>query len=237
MLAQCTYTALCCSSYYVGVTSLEEGNLNQPCCSFQGSFVRMDIETGHIIWQTKMLPDNGGKFGFYSGAAIWGSSPPIDEKRRRVYIATGNTYTVPPNVQACQEAQNNKTHPDVPDPCILPVDHSESILALDLNSGEIVWSKHLGGYDTWNAACLPNLKPPSGPDNCPSIPGPDADFGEAPMLLSVRKAVNKTKEPGWQDIVVTGQKNGFVWALDRDYGTLVWVAVSSATNRSLFLTS
>lgn len=197
----------------------------------------MDIKTGHVIWQTKMIPDNGGKFGNYSGAALWGSSPPIDEKRRHVYIATGNLYDAPPDIQACQAAQNNKTTPDIPNPCISPEDHSESILALDLDSGEIVWSRHLGGVDVWNAACIPQLKPP-GPDNCPSHPGDDYDFGEAPMLLTVRKmkkSEGNEEEHGWRDLVVAGQKSGFVWALDRDNGTLVWDAVSPASNCSLFL--
>lgn len=208
-------------SYYVGISSREEGNLNGPCCSFQGSFVRMDVKTGRVIWQTKMLPDNGGKYGEYSGAAIWGSTSPIDKKRRHVYTATGNLYQAPPDVQACQDAQNNKTHPDVPDPCIKPGDHSEAILALDLDTGDFVWSTPLGGIDVWNAACIPALKPP-GPDNCPPSPGDDYDFGEAPMLLTVRNKNNS----GWHDIVVAGQKSGFVWALDRDNGSLVWDAVA-----------
>jgi glucose dehydrogenase len=131
-------------------------------------------------------------------------------------------YSVPPDIEACQEAQNNKTTPDVPDPCIKPDDHSESILALDLDSGSIVWSNHLGGYDTWVFAC--DLPPPSaGPDNCPKIPGPDSDFGEAPMMLTVP---NKDAKSQWLDIVVAGQKSGFVWALERDHGKRVWDAVS-----------
>lgn len=209
------------SAYYVGVSSDEEGNIDEPCCSFQGSMVSMDVKTGRILWQTKMVPDNGGRNGGYSGAAIWGSSPPVDAKRRHVYVATGNLYSVPADVEACQEAQNNKTTPDVPDPCIKPDDHSESILALDLDSGRIVWSNHLGGYDTWVLAC--DLPPPSGPDNCPKIAGPDSDFGEAPMMLTVP---NKDAKSQWLDIVVAGQKSGFVWALERDHGKRVWDAVA-----------
>lgn len=195
----------------------------------------MDIKTGRVLWQTKMIPDNGGKFGFYSGAAVWGSSPPIDKKRRHVYMGTGNLYTTPPQVQACQAAQDNKTTPDIPNPCIKPGDHSESILALDLDSGAIVWSKHLGAYDTWSAACLPALKPPSGPNNCPAIAGPDYDFGEAPLLLTVRNVNKSEGDEDWRDIAVAGQKSGIVWALDRSTGTLVWNTVSPAITSTLFL--
>lgn len=193
--------------------------------------MRVDIKTGSIIWRTKMIPDNGGKGHLYSGAALWGSSPPIDVKRNLVFIATGNLYSVPPDVQACQLREANKTVPDNPNPCIRAGDHSESILALDLDTGKIVWAHHLGGVDVWNIACVYGTSQP----NCPPASGPDYDFGEAPMLLTVHK--NKSKEfttgddddddEEWQDIVVAGQKSGFVWALDRDDGHIVWDAVST----------
>ncbi|KAG0605212.1 hypothetical protein M758_9G040200 [Ceratodon purpureus] len=184
----------------------------------------MDITTGSIIWKTKMLPDNQGQYGAYSGAAIWGSSPPIDKKRRHVYVATGNLYSVPPEIEACQEEQENKTTPDVPNPCVKPEDHSESIVALDLDSGRIVWSNQLGGYDTFVLACIPAFSG-SGPNNCPKFPGPDFDFGEAPMLLTVLSK-DRGKLPKLLDILVAGQKSGIVWALERDHGKLVWDAVA-----------
>jgi len=195
--------------------------------------VKLDIKTGEIKWQTKMLPDNDGKVGFYSGAAIWGSSPSIDSKRNMVYIATGNLYSAPPNVSACEEIQNNKTVRDVPDPCISVNDHSESVVALDLESGTIVWAHHLGGFDTWTVACLSNG--PSSP-NCPPVVGPDFDFGEAPMMLSVRTASHSSRgaddDCEWLDIVAVVQKSGIDWALRRDNGTLVWDAVSAPTSSS-----
>lgn len=46
----------------------------------------------------------------------------------------------------------------------------------------------------------------------------DADFGEAPMMLSTQ--VNRSK----LDIVVAVQKSGLAWAIDRD--KLVWSTVS-----------
>lgn len=187
--------------------------------------VKVDIKTGRIKWRTKMLPDNGGKGNLYSGAALWGSSPAVDVKRNLVFIATGNLYSVPPDVQACQLREANKTVPDIPDPCIRAGDYSESILALDLDTGKIVWAHHLGGVDVWNIACLSGLSQP----NCPPASGPDYDFGEAPMLITVRGNKSRESRTGddkeWQDIVVAGQKSGFVWALDRDDGHIVWDAV------------
>ncbi|KAK4417683.1 hypothetical protein Salat_2181000 [Sesamum alatum] len=198
-------------AFYVGVSSLEETYSIQDCCTFRGSFAKLDFQTGAILWQTYMIPDNNGKKGGYAGAALWGSSPSIDTGRNHVYIATGNLYSAPESVEECQERQNNQTVPTHPDECIEPDIHFDSMLALDLNYGEIKWYRQLGGYDVWFFAC----RNPSTP-NCPPGPNPDADFGEAPMVLSI--TVNRTK----LDIVVAVQKSGFAWALDRSNGNLVW---------------
>jgi len=219
------------SSYFLGVSSLEEANSNlTTCCYFQGKMLKIDVKTGSIQWKTLMLPDNHGKTNLYAGAALWGSSPSIDTKRNLVFIATGNLYSAPPSVQKCEAEQHNKTHPDYPDPCIKPEDHSESILALDLDNGNIVWSHHLGAYDTWVEVCAqPSI--PKNP-NCPAIVGPDADFGEAPMMLTIQNIEANSNTPYWQDIVVTGQKNGYVWALDRDNGELLWATVAGPGGRN-----
>ncbi|GLT35382.1 hypothetical protein SLA2020_098410 [Shorea laevis] len=197
--------------FYVGTSSLEEGLSIEECCTFQGSFVKLDAMSGAILWQTFMLPDNFGKKGEYAGAAVWGSSPPIDIQRNLVYIATGNLYSAPENITKCQERENNQTKPTHPDECVEPENHSESILALDLDSGKIKWYNQLGGYDVWFFVCN-NLSTPG----CPPGPSPDADFAEAPMMLTV--PVNGTE----RDIVVAVQKSGLAWALDRDNGSLVW---------------
>lgn len=168
-----------------------------------------------MLWQTYMLPDNHGKKGEYAGAAIWGSSPSIDVRRNLVYIATGNLYSAPQRIQKCQEEENNQTTPSHPDRCIEPDNHSNSILALDMESGKIKWFKQLGGYDVWFIACSNSSNP-----NCPVGPNPDADFGEAPMMLNLR--INGTQ----RDIVTAVQKSGVAWTLDRDNGEIIWSTVS-----------
>ncbi|KAL6325201.1 hypothetical protein AAG906_023046 [Vitis piasezkii] len=119
--------------------------------------IGVDRATGRLAWSTRLesnpagatyvLPDNHGEKGKYAGGAIWGSSPSIDVLRNFVYIATGNLYSAPLNIRECQEQQNNQTVPTQPDPCIEPDNHSNSILAFDLDSGKIKWYRQLGGYD------------------------------------------------------------------------------------------
>ncbi|XP_015894914.3 uncharacterized protein LOC107428835 [Ziziphus jujuba] len=199
-------------AFYVGVSSLEVTLPAKQCCTFRGSLVKLNVRTGAILWQTFMLPDNGGKLGGYAGAAIWGSSPAIDISRRHVYVGTGNLYIAPPEVLRCQEEQNNQTgKPNHPDQCIEPDVHFNSILAVDIDSGKIIWSRQLGGYDVFYFVCLI----PNNPE-CPPGPNLDADFGEAPMLLTTHRNGRR------RDIAVAVQKSGFAWALDRDNGDIVW---------------
>ncbi|KAG4922649.1 hypothetical protein JHK82_051624 [Glycine max] len=125
-------------------------------------FSKLDIESGAILWQTYTIPDNHGEKGEYSGAAVWGSSPPIDASRNHIYIATGNLYTAPLDILECQEKENNvtqPTHPDDPDadfgeaPMMLTIDvngtkqdvvvavqKSGFAWALHRDDGKLIWS-------------------------------------------------------------------------------------------------
>ncbi|KAH0729439.1 hypothetical protein KY289_000627 [Solanum tuberosum] len=58
----------------------------------------------------------------------------------------------------------------------------------------------LGGYDVFTFACLV----PNNPD-CPPGPNMDADFGEAPMMLTI------LSNGRIRDVVVAVQKSGFAW--------------------------
>ncbi|KAL2330008.1 hypothetical protein Fmac_017589 [Flemingia macrophylla] len=198
--------------FYVGISSLEEFVPLAECCTFRGSCVKLDVGSGAIVWKTYMLPDNNNTRGGYAGASVWGSSPSIDVTRNHVYIGTGNLYSAPQRILECQERQNNQTTPTQPDNCVEPDNHSNSMLALHLGSGKIMWYDQFGGYDLWVAAC----SDPSTPNCAPQAEEPDINFGEAPMMLTIY--VNGIKK----DIVVAVQKSGFAWALDRDNGKLVW---------------
>jgi polyvinyl alcohol dehydrogenase (cytochrome) len=186
---------------YIGVSSSEETlavDPTYPCCTFRGSIVALDERSGRIIWKTFDMPDNGGQVGGYSGGAIW-QPPAIDPKRGTLFIGTGNNYTAPADVQACQVATPTAD-------CAAADDFFDTALALDLKTGQIKWSKRLQGFDTWTVACLT----PTGPKaNCPVPSSPDFDFGgSGPNLLG--------------NIVGFGQKSGIFWALNPDDGNIVW---------------
>ena len=185
---------------YVGVASHEEAmaaTTGYPCCSSSGSVVALSAATGAILWQTYMAPTNLG----YSGGSVWGSTPVIDAARNSVYVGTGNNFSVPQIVETC--FANNQNNPS----CAASNDYFDSVVALDLTTGQVKWATFASYYDVWNVSCS---NTPAGTGNCPSPEGPDYDFGgSGPNMLG-------------PNVLGIGQKSGIYWALDPEYGNVVW---------------
>ena len=186
---------------YIGVSSTEETlalDPTYPCCSFRGSIVALNEKTGAILWKTFDMPENGGQTGGYSGGAVW-QPPAIDPKRGALFIGTGNNYTAPADVEACQNATPLAN-------CTAADDFFDTAFALDLKTGQIKWATRLQGFDTWTVACIT----PTGPKaNCPVPTSPDFDLGgSGPNLVG--------------SIVGFGQKSGIYWALNPDNGNIIW---------------
>lgn len=181
---------------YVPVSSLEilsAFDEKYECCTFRGSMVALNADTGEQIWKTYTIPEEAKPNGKTSvgttrmgpsGAPIW-TSPTIDTQRKVLYFGTGENYSRPVS----------KT--------------SDAIMALNLEDGKILWTQQMYADDAWNGACV---YPPYGP-NCPEYHGPDADFGAPPILIT----------SGEKDILLVGQKSGDVYALDPDNnGETIW---------------
>ena len=178
----------------VPVSSLEvllAARVGYSCCSFRGAVVALNISNGEELWRTyttdqprpTIVSTAGVQQYGPSGAPIW-SSPTIDAKRNLVYVGTGENYSSPAN------------------------ELSDAVLALNLDTGEIVWSAQLTKDDAWNGACS------RGTPNCPEEDGPDYDIGASPIL---------TQDENGRDIIMVGQKSGMVYALDpANNGSLVW---------------
>jgi polyvinyl alcohol dehydrogenase (cytochrome) len=182
---------------YVPVASGEEGaggQANYACCTFRGSVVALDASTGRQIWKTYTIADaaqpvgknsNGVQRYAPAGAGVW-NSPTIDPKRHALYVGTGDAYTEPAA----------KT--------------TDAILAMDLETGKILWSVQDSENDAWLSGC-------NGPklgENCPKDLGPDHDFGSPPILKTL---------PNGRTLLIAGQKSGNVWAHDPDQkGAMVW---------------
>jgi polyvinyl alcohol dehydrogenase (cytochrome) len=202
---------------YVGVSSIEESTLakdpSYKCCTFRGSVVALDANTGGILWKMYDVPDNHGATDQYSGGAIW-QPPAIDPARGVLYIGTGNNYTVPGSVLACQ-AQADAAN-DTSTVCTPTDDYIDTALALDLQTGtvkwahntdtnNVEWAQRVLAYDNWTIGCT--TTPPN--SNCPTPKGPDFDLGGAgPNLID--------------NLVGFGQKSGVYWAFSPDDGHALW---------------
>jgi polyvinyl alcohol dehydrogenase (cytochrome) len=153
---------------FVGVASIakEEG--------FRGSVVALDQQSGDLLWQTFMVPEEA------DGAGVF-AVPAIDAARNILYVGTQNAYS-----------EN-----------LAPYGHPISVVALDLDTGEMSWIFEA---------------PPGGGDMAPIE---DVGFSASPNLFSVEIDGQK------RDLVGQGQKSGDFWALDRDTGEVVWQAVIS----------
>jgi polyvinyl alcohol dehydrogenase (cytochrome) len=177
---------------YVPVASTEETSARREqyaCCSFRGSVVALRVSDGAQIWKTYMIAERATKRGIDasgaeewgpSGAGIW-SAPTLDLKRSQLYVTTGDNYSPPGTVM------------------------SDAVVALDLKTGRIAWSRQTIPGDVFNGRCQQK-------DECP---GPDYDFGSSVIMERVDN----------RDLLLAGQKSGMVYALDPDKkGEIVWQA-------------
>src|SRR5581483_552173 len=87
---------------------------------------------------------------------------------------------------------------------------SDSIMALDLDSGKVRWVFQAEPNDATLGGCGASNKS----EACPEHPGPDWDFGASPVLKTL---------PSGHDLILAPNKSGVVFALDPDrQGAVVW---------------
>jgi polyvinyl alcohol dehydrogenase (cytochrome) len=164
---------------------------NYPCCTFRGSISALRVRDGQQVWKSYLVPEpkrtgqtkrGTPQFG-PSGVGVW-AAPTLDAKRGLMYIATGDNYSSPAT----------------------PL--SDAIVALEISTGHIVWSKQTLPGDAYNSSCGTDKQ------NCPNEDGPDYDFGSSAILTQI---------PGGREVLLAGQKSGMVYALDPEKkGELLW---------------
>ncbi|HEY3161043.1 MAG TPA: PQQ-binding-like beta-propeller repeat protein [Vicinamibacterales bacterium] len=184
---------------YVPLASREEaagGGPDYPCCTFRGSVVALDADTGKQIWKTHIISgepkptkknSRGVQLYAPSGGGIW-DTPTIDEGRGALYIGTGDAYSRPVSATT-----------------------TDAVMALDLATGKPRWTVQHTPDDAWLVGCETNN--PS--ENCPANIGPDWDFGDSPIMRTLNDG---------RTIVISGQKSGEVYAQDVRDGKVIWKA-------------
>jgi polyvinyl alcohol dehydrogenase (cytochrome) len=182
---------------YVAVSGRDESiSAMSPayeCCTFRGSVLALDAATGKQIWKTYTISETpkvtgtnakGAKTWAPSGAVPW-SSPTLDLQKNVLYVGTGVNYSLPAT----------RT--------------SDAILALDMDTGRLLWSQQVYPDDAYNFACGGQDK-----TNCPKTPFIDYDFGNSPILRTLG---------GGKRVLVAGDKSGTAWGFDPDQqGKILW---------------
>jgi polyvinyl alcohol dehydrogenase (cytochrome) len=195
---------------FVPVSSLEEvaagANVSYECCTFRGSVVALELGTGRQLWKTYSIVERpvqmrknsiGTVLWINAGAAIWGS-PTIDLKRKAIYVGTGDAYTAP------------------------APDTANAVLALDYDTGKILWSRQIVANDAWIIGCTPRLfggpPPELRPQNCPD----ESQQSVVQYDVDATTPILKTLSNGRTLLFVYGEF-GEVTAVDPDRkGEVVW---------------
>ncbi len=199
---------------YVPLASLEEDESRSPghiCCTFRGVIAALDAETGRQIWKTYTIPEEpkvikknsvGVNYMGPSGSGVW-TTPIVDTKRRALYFGTGNSFTEPAVT-------------------------SDSIMAVNMDTGKILWWKQAKADDVWHGGCVQSVpgraapppgpgrgnQPPYPPDNCVEKTGPDWDYAASPNLATM---------PDGHTVIIASPKQAVVRALDPDKkGETIW---------------
>lgn len=182
---------------FVPVSSSEAfagGTPDYPCCTFRGSVVALDAETGKQLWKTYTLDtapapykknEKGVQLYAPAGVSVW-STPTVDARRRALYFGTGDAWTEPAAAT------------------------SDAVMALDIRTGAVRWVFQGTADDVWLGGCYGETKSAA----CPTQQGPDNDFGASPILHTL---------PNGQRVLIAAQKTRNVFVLDPDnLGALLW---------------
>jgi polyvinyl alcohol dehydrogenase (cytochrome) len=214
---------------YVPLASLEEDESRSPqhiCCTFRGAVVALDAETGKQVWKTytitqepKVIRRNSAGVDYMgpSGAGVW-TTPIVDTKRRALYFGTGNSFSEPATT-------------------------ADSIMALNMDTGKILWYQVANANDIWHGGCNQTVpgraaparppqaggggrgnppqagggrgnQPPYPPENCVEKTGPDWDYSASPNLATL---------PDGRTVIIASPKQALVRALDPDKnGATIW---------------
>jgi polyvinyl alcohol dehydrogenase (cytochrome) len=160
------------------------------CCFSSGGVVALDAKTGSEIWRHRVIKGPAKLAGKKKNGIVF-------------FGPSGAPVWCSPTVDAKRGLLYIGTGENYSYPTTRT---SDAIEALDLKTGRLAWNFQSTAGDAYNAAC-PFF------NNCPDNPGPDLDFGMAPILV---------KRTDGKEILVAGQKSGLVFCLNPDDGKLLW---------------
>ena len=216
---------------FVPISSTEEidnvDNATYECCTFIGSVVSVDLIIGEVSWKTMMINKHANASANhsenFSGVNIWGSTPSINADLNLVYFATGNYHTTPSNYSLCMDAKTFETT-DVDCDFLENYDnHPNSVLALNMFTGEVVWKFDAREHVAWKLACDSSNGRGVG-NNCPdsTIMSNNYDFGMNPALSTMCTGFDDSNVSDCLSVLYVAQKSGILYCINSQNGELIW---------------
>lgn len=152
---------------YVGIAS-EGCETNYNCSYFIGSLVSVHLGTCSVHWRTPMIEKNKTDIlGNFSGCPIYGPNPPINKRRDVIYVSTGNNFEIPPDYAQCLLNYSGTENIELCDSMIDYGNHCNSVLAINIRNGTIIWHQKFNAYKTWNLTCNEEFVGNNSLLNCP----------------------------------------------------------------------
>jgi len=182
---------------YVPMSSSEWASAADPayeCCTFRGGVAAFDTADGRMVWKSHTISEEPKLTGKKNAAGT------------PMWAPAGAPVWGSLTIDEKRQVLYAGTGQAYTSPAAAT---SDSIIAFDLASGAIKWVYQATAGDAWNMSCFIGQAA-----NCPEENGPDFDFGAPPVLVTLSTG---------EDILLAGQKSGFVHALDPDrQGALIW---------------
>jgi len=181
---------------YVPVSSLEvtsAADAKYECCRFRGAVVAIEARTGHVLWKAHTITEEPAPVRTTSSGT-------------RVFAPSGAPVWNAPTIDTRRGVLYVGSGENYSSPAN---DRSDAVLAFNLKDGRLAWSRQMLAGDAWNVACMMQGNP-----NCPGENGPDVDVAAGTILTTL---------PNGKDVLLVGQKNGIVYAIDPDaQGRQLW---------------
>ena len=176
---------------YVPVSSLEvvtAANPEYACCTFRGHVIAVNGDDGSVLWDSYAIPNTPISTGDTAAGT-------------KIFAPSGAPVWTSPTIDVDRNLLIFGTGENYSSPAD---QNSDAVIAVRLDTGERLWSRQTFPDDAWNVACMMVDNP-----NCPEEDGPDYDQASSPLLVDI--GAGKT-------VVVAGQKDGRVFALDWETG-------------------
>jgi polyvinyl alcohol dehydrogenase (cytochrome) len=199
---------------FVGVSGFTDTDTGRA----PGRLVTLDLDTGDILWQRRMVPENVCRTDTSVSCTTAADCPESGECVKAHGAGVTATVAVGPTGEdVFVNTVGSYTFPTVGE-------HGDAIMRLDAATGDAFWIEHATPNEQFGT-CSGDVTIPCGTDAMCGAMGPcmatgafhDFGFLNGPLLVTASDG-----QGGTRDLVVSGSKDGSLRAYDAETGAPVW---------------